>query len=432
MRLLNASIRAYLYYSILIAVIIIPACFFVIKTVLQDQIDATLRANRKQFVTHIGKFQNLEDLEVDLAVMDELSYDLDVLPAKQHSSEQYYETVFVYDSLEESIKPYRELSSVILIKHKPYLLTIRMSLVENEKLGLAVGVVLVCFFVLLVIGLFLINRALSQKILLPFYSTLQKLKAFKLDNNHPFEFENTAIIEFNDLNAALKLLMEKNRQVFLNQKSFIEDASHELQTPLAIFQSKLDMLMQSSELTEQQAAIVNDLIGSNKRMAKLNKSLLLMSLLENDQFVERETIDLRDLLQETLTNFRMLSEGSGIREVTSINSCVISGNRNLLEILMNNLLRNAYEHNIPSGRIEVTLTHTRFTVSNTGEPLSTRPEKLFERFKKDKVNSAGSGLGLAIVKKICDLSGYDITYQYDSGIHNFTVDFAENKNGINT
>jgi signal transduction histidine kinase len=151
-----------------------------------------------------------------------------------------------------------------------------------------------------------------------------------------------------------------------------------------------------------------------------------MSLLENDQFVERETIELSELLLEALNNFRMLSEGSGIQEETRIGSCFVSGNRNLLEILINNLLRNAYEHNVPSGKISISLSNSTFTVSNTGEPLNTDPGKLFERFKKDKVNSAGSGLGLAIAKKICDLSGYNIDYYFQSGMHHFIVNFSEN------
>ena len=303
MRLLNASLKSYLFYSILIVLVGTPISFIMIREMLEEEVDELLKTHLTEFVTHIKGFEYLDDLELDLRVMDKLSYDLDVRPDSLNNQTEFYQTIALFDSLDHEIKPYRELTSSIIVKGKPYALTIRMSLVKYDELIYVIGIVMGALIIFLAIGLFFINRSLSKKILSPFYNTLQKLKAYQLDQGDAFQFEDTNIVEFNDLNHAIRLLTEKNEQVFLQQKTFIENASHELQTPLAIFQSKLDLLMQSHDLTEEQALLVKDMMATNQRIAKLNRSLLFISKLDNDQFLEKEQIDVAALLQDSLSNF---------------------------------------------------------------------------------------------------------------------------------
>jgi signal transduction histidine kinase len=154
----------------------------------------------------------------------------------------------------------------------------------------------------------------------------------------------------------------------------------------------------------------------------LNKSLLLISKLENEQYLEKEKVEMAAVLKEALSNFELIT-GPEIEHDIQIEPCCLHNNRELLEILVNNLLRNAYEHNADKGRIIVRLSETMLTVGNTGGTQKLNAEFLFERFKKGKINSRGSGLGLSIVKKICDLSGYKIEYIYINEIHQFSLFF---------
>lgn len=427
MRLLNANLRLFLLYAVLVLLVGTPVSFVVIREILQRDIDETLMAKRYEFEKHLAGFATLADLEMDLVVMDNLSHDLDIIPYANASEQERFATVSVYDSVDQEIKPYRELVSRIEVHGKPYQLAIRMSLVDNDQLVLFIVVVMTILNVLLITGLFFINRASSERVLAPFYQTLQKLKAYELDKHETFDYEPSRFAEFNALNETLRALTTKNRQVFMQQKAFIENASHELQTPLAVFQVKLDLLMQSPDLTAGQALLVKDMMEMNQRMTKLNKTLLLLSKIDNDQFIAREMVAVHEILQAAIVNFQLLKEHTGITLLADITPLTSLGNRDLIDILVNNLLRNAYRHNIPQGSVWVKLDDRSLTVRNTGEPATISPEQMFARFGKGRVSSDGIGLGLAIVSKICDFLHYEILYQYNEqeGIHTFQINFRE-------
>ncbi|WP_333820403.1 sensor histidine kinase [Ohtaekwangia sp.] len=425
MRLLNFSLRNFLLYSFILVLVTIPISFVAIHTILEDEVDETLLAQHDQFVKHIRSFEYLDDLEFDLEVFEQLSYDVDIVQDSFPRSGIQYSTVFIYDSLDQETKPYRELRSSIIVKGHPYLLTTRLSLLENDDLVTAIVTVVVALLVLLTIGMILINSSLSQRIWQPFYKTLNRLKAYELDKNESFEFEQTEIIEFDDLNNAVRQLTDRNKQVFIQQKEFIENASHELQTPLAIFQVKLDALMQSRQLTEEQAGLVKDMLETNQRLSRLNKNLLLLSKIENDQFQEREQVDLKPILLKQLENFSLLTSNMAVHARHDISACTIYANRILTEVLITNLVGNAYQHTHDEGEVIVQLAADRLTVANTGKPLTIAPDRIFERFNKASKPGKGVGLGLAIVKQICDHAGHTVQYTYTDNRHYFTVYFND-------
>lgn len=243
MRLLQVSLRSLLLYSLVLVLISIPVSIFSIREIINEEVDETLALHTNQFVQHIKSYEYLEDLEMDLKIWDLLSYDIILTPTDGMSVVQKYETISMYDSIEHESHPFRTLSTSIVIKDMPYLLTIRMSLVDNEELVMALGIVQITLIVLLATGLLLINRSLSRKLWKPFYNTLNQLKAYELDKSESIKPERTNIVEFADFNKTVSHLTDRNRKVYLEQKEFIENASHELQTPLSIFQSKLNNLM---------------------------------------------------------------------------------------------------------------------------------------------------------------------------------------------
>jgi signal transduction histidine kinase len=423
MRLLYVSLRSFLLYSSLLVFIGIPISVFVVRAIVEREINDSLHTDKNQFINHLKKFETLEDLEVDMNVFDQIAYDVDIKPDSSFDSKEYYITTSHYDSLDQEVKPFRELISHVMIKDKPYKLILRRSLLENDDLVFAIGIVQTAVMVLLSVGFFLINRSLSKKLWKPFYLTLNRLKALEFDKGESFEYEITRIVEFDDLNNAVQQLTEKNKRVFKQQKEFIENASHELQTPLAIFHSKLDLLMQDKELNGTQASLIKDLIETTQRISKLNKNLLLLSKIENEQFPGREPLNVEVILFEQLENFKLLTEDSGITTTGTMQSCNTIMNRTLLEVLISNLLRNAYQHNIPNGIVTIILSENTLIISNTGKPLTTTVEKIFERFNKDISHTNSTGLGLAIVHKVCDLSGCAIRYSYSNDMHHFTVQF---------
>jgi len=159
-------------------------------------------------------------------------------------------------------------------------------------------------------------------------------------------------------------------------------------------------------------------------MSKLNQGLLLISKIDNNQFDKTEEIDLAQIFDKTLEHFEEMSEHLGI--VVSKNylhPAKLTMNPILAEILITNLVSNAIRHNLPSGRIEIELSESSFTVSNTGQPLKTDPSQLFERFRKSENNPESVGLGLAIVQKIINLYRMNVTYTYHDGIHTLKISY---------
>jgi signal transduction histidine kinase len=422
MRLLQLSLRSLLLYALVLVILSIPVSFFSISEILNEETDETLDLQSGQFLSHLGNFTYLDDLETDLEVLDHLSNNIHIYPSKGRHVPRHFETISVFDSAEQEYRPFRQISSSVTIKGKPYILSIRMSLVDNDRLVLAISLVQTLLIVLLVAGLLFINRSLSRKIWKPFYSTINQLKAYELDKNKAIEPEVTHIVEFDDLNKTVSALTDRNRKVFLQQKEFIENASHELQTPLAIFQGKLDLLMQSPTLSEADAGIIMELEAASRRMSRLNKNLLLLSKIDNEQFLEKEEVEVGVVLGELLVNLQPVAQLDHIEITYHAHALNVHCSKPLLEILLTNLIHNAIRHNTAGGKVDVTIEERALCISNSGPPLQMSTEKMFERFSKETANAQSTGLGLAIVKKICDTCHFGLTYRYDYG-HHFVVRF---------
>ncbi|MEJ0055671.1 MAG: HAMP domain-containing sensor histidine kinase [Bacteroidota bacterium] len=385
--------------------------------------DESLSLHADQFLTHIKSFTYLDDLETDLKVLDQLSYNIHIKPVPEKFSGKKYETISLYDSVDHEMRPFRQLSTGVDIKQKFYLLSVQMSLVDNNKLVLAIGLVQTSLIALLVIGLLLLNRSLSRKLWKPFYTTLSQLKAFELDKSKSIEITKTGIIEFDELNKTASSLTDRSRKVYLQQKEFIENASHELQTPLAVFQAKLDTLMQNPGLSEKEATTISELEETARRMARLNKNLLLLSKIDNEQFSEVENIELSSMINDLLVNLQTVADVDQIVITVETRPLQIMANRTLTEVLLTNLFHNAVRHTSENGSVSVLLDGRTLVIKNSGAPLRMRPEQLFERFSKESSRGSSTGLGLAIVKKICDTCSYELAYRYVDSQHIFSVRF---------
>ncbi|HLZ88225.1 MAG TPA: HAMP domain-containing sensor histidine kinase, partial [Puia sp.] len=214
-------------------------------------------------------------------------------------------------------------------------------------------------------------------------------------------------------------------RAYQNQKQFTENAAHELQTPLAVIRSKVELLMEDPVLTEDTAQLLADINEANERLSQMNKNLLLLTRIDNRQYPEQRTV----LLSEMLTRMTAYYEEQGEPDIPRIKTQIQPGiqvvaNPSLIEILLNNLLRNAVIHNIPGGYIDVSLTGGELVVENSGPLLLEDPERLFERFRKGNEAARTTGLGLALVRQICQLYRYEINYQHSRGTHRLRLSFA--------
>ena len=260
----------------------------------------------------------------------------------------------------------------------------------------------------------------------PFYNSLNEIENFELEKGEIPGFTQTTTTEFVRLNNNLSKLMQDNIASYNQQKEFTENASHELQTPLAVFQSQLDLLLQDSNLNERQMNVIESLYDVSSRLTRLNKNLLLLSRIDNSQFKETITTDFSELLEHQLTYFKELASNNGITLVVDIqNSLIITANKVLLESLINNLISNAIRHNYSGGLINIQVKDNTFQISNSGDKLLLNKDKVFRRFSRTSEERKGNGLGLSIVNQICKLHGWEVGYNYENELHCFYVIFQQ-------
>lgn len=278
-------------------------------------------------------------------------------------------------------------------------------------------------FLLLALAMFVTVRFITRRLWQPFDDTLCKAEQFNLAQSDVPVFAATDIAEFSRLNESLERLMAKNKETFRIQKEFTENASHELQTPLAVTRSKLDLLMQEN-LSQPQLEIVSDLYQLNTRMGQLNRNLLLLAKIENAQYNQFEKINLADFIEKALPSYNLLKTNCTVLlETESPGDIIVKANPILLECLLNNLVVNALRHT-ELGEIRIIMSDTGdFEVRNPAANGPLDSSTVFSRFRSGDYQT--TGLGLAIVKAICDFHRWGITYAYSEHTHCFRVSISE-------
>jgi two-component system OmpR family sensor kinase len=284
------------------------------------------------------------------------------------------------------------------------------------------------WILLLLLVLVVISSGLISKyILAPFKRTLRVIQSFDLKRKEQLRLPATRTSEFQELNQFLLKMTEKAREDYQSLKEFTENASHELQTPTAIIRGKLDLLMES-DISDEQAILIAEMQNALERLSRIHASLTLLTKLENKEYEASEPVCISNLTRETLNSFDELIQMKSLTLEAYIEKSVyIPLHLALAELLIANLVSNAIRHNVPPGDgrgfIRVLLSREGLVVVNTGREPQVPTLELFERFKKGNAGSDSIGVGLAIVRQICELSGFDIVYEYKDGLHGLAVGF---------
>ncbi len=423
--LLSKTTRPFLVFVMIILVISIPVYYFVVDAIWQNELDEHNHiVAEKTGYEFNHMIASSEEIQQSITLWNRIQPGTDI--EKILSDPLRKDSVFTTEkykpfSADTTIERYRCLKKIISIKNQPYLFTIETNIEETESTVMIIGVITLFFFILIVTGLFILNRRLSKTIWRPFRGTLNQLKNFNLNTQTNIEFESTDTVEFEELNGSLRKLIAHNVSVYKTQKEFTENASHELQTPLAILKNKLDLLLQDENLTEKQYNIAEEMNKALTRSSRINKNLLLLAKIDNSQFDNSESIQFGEILRQSMHVFNEHFEQKNISVLENISSGVeANGNFSLTEVLINNLILNAIRHTSRNGSICVKLTNSVFEVANSGTQ-ELNAELLFKRFSKLSGDSRGSGLGLAIIREICKFHQWMIDYRFENNQHIFSV-----------
>lgn len=330
------------------------------------------------------------------------------------------EMVFITEKSET--EPARVLITIFRTEDERYMeLVVYTPTIEKLDLLRAILGWIIFLYVLLLLIILSINIWVFRKNMKPLYVLLKWLDTSQLGKkNEPLE-NTTKITEFRKLNAATMAFAERGEKLFEQQKTFIGNASHEMQTPLAICRNRLEMLMEDETLTEHQ---LNELIKTHQtleNLTRMNRSLLLLCKVENGQFVDTRSVCLNDILAHYLDDYKEVYAYRNITvTVTTDSSFCVEMNDSLVSVLVTNLLKNSFVHNIDGGFIYIKITANTFEISNTGEKPLDR-ERIFERFYQGQKKEGSTGLGLALVDSICKANHLKIDYTYVENRHIFTI-----------
>lgn len=330
------------------------------------------------------------------------------------------EMVFITEKSET--EPARVLITIFRTEDERYMeLVVYTPTIEKHDLLRAILGWIIFLYVLLLLIILSINIWVFRKNMKPLYVLLKWLDSSQLGKkNEPLE-NITKITEFRKLNAATMAFAERGEKLFEQQKTFIGNASHEMQTPLAICRNRLEMLMEDETLTEHQ---LNELIKTHQtleNLTRMNRSLLLLCKIENGQFADTRSVCLNDILAHYLDDYKEVYAYRNITvTVTTDSSFCVEMNDSLVSVLVTNLLKNSFVHNIDGGFIYIKITANTFEISNTGEKPLDR-ERIFERFYQGQKKEGSTGLGLALVDSICKANHLKIDYTYVENRHIFTI-----------
>lgn len=395
------------------------AFYFILHFVLLNQLDKDLVIEEQEINEYVAHNQLLPRTS---SYPDQVIafYTVKAAPHRSFSS------VNIYNKVKQEKELYRQLVFQVVVQDKLYAATVRKSQQESEDLLKLIVSITLAVILLLFLGIFTVNRFILRQLWRPFHTVMEQLKKFDISGKSELQFSTSDIDEFNVLNKTAKLLTNKVTSDYEALKSFTENASHEIQTPLAIIQMKLELLMQSENMAKDQVDIVVAIHEAADRLSRLNQSLLLLTKLDNSQFVESEKVVISLLMEKHLENVEELVMSKKIALSTFIETDVIVVmNRTLAEILISNLLANAIKHNYDDGKIDIILNNQNLIIRNTGREHYVNPEDLFKRFKKESSAPDSLGLGLAIIKKICDTYSYGISYDFTTPWHNISIDFRK-------
>jgi len=426
-KLLSRPLKAFTIYSLLILLISIPAYFLVVDYIWLEEMDE----QNWLTVQHVKKkLQRLELESEDLIKIDELWGTLQ--PGASISPAESY--VNKADSIYEIIRPneydfdngldrFRGLQSFVEINGLPYRITIETNVEEADETLLAIALVTFFFFIVLILGFIILNRRIALNSWKPFYQTLQSLKSFDLSKDKQIRLDESDIYEFQELNNSLNQLVERNISSYQQQKSFTENASHELQTPIALLKSRLDLLLQEKGVTSKISEILNSIEAPLSRLSRINKNLLLLAKVENHQYEEQESVNIRSYIENSLALFEDYSVDKNLQLKTILDAVItVKANPFLFETLTNNLLSNAIRHSPAGAHIAITIENCTLIFTNSGTK-ALDSDKLFKRFSAVSKEVVGSGLGLAIVKEIATKYRWVILYSFQDQKHTFSVTF---------
>lgn len=397
--------------------------YFAMHHEIMDETDDMLRSYRDIFIKKALNDTTLLNTTFETTFDRYSIQPIDMELVRDYKESWYNEEIYFPEG-DEHI-PVRVYKSIFRAPGDQYYeLEVKMSTVERDDMIQTLIIYLVVLFLLLIICLGVGAGIILRKSFTPLKKLLHWIHSLVPGKPVPPMDNDTRITEFRQLNEAAFEMSVANLRVYELQKQYTENASHELQTPLAVVRNKLDQFTQQDDLTEKQLSDIAQIYESLNVAIKLNKSMLLLSRIENRQYQNSVDVDFNTLVHDISADLAEIYAHKGIRiSIENKDHDLVSMNETLAGILIANLLKNAYLHTTNNGNITVVIEKRKLSIYNTGDQALDQ-EMVFKRFYQPSVKQEhSSGLGLSIVKSICDIYQFGLSYTFTGREHLFSIRF---------
>ena len=397
-------------------IFILGSCTFYIllRYILIRQMDNSLLSEKQEIVQYVTLHHTLPEI---LNTRDQTE-----LFEKGKRSKDDYEIVQVKE--EGTERTYRDIRFSIMVGSYNYNIIVRKPMDSTHLLlKLIIGVTVVMIALILVAGLF-INRRILNNLWKPFYDTVDMVRDYNITTPQSVVLPITRTDEFSLLNQSVGAMIERVQNDYASLKRFTGHAAHEIQTPLAVIRTQMDMLMQQEGLLQKYGSGISEIEKAVQRLSRLNYSLLLLTKVENRQFALNEDVHIEKIVTDKCAELTEMILAKNVQLSLVVEPFTVRFHQHLADIIVSNLVNNAIRYNDLGGTIEVTLKDGMLTVANTSSLPALDQIYVFQRFYRHaEVRTEGNGLGLSIVKQICDFGGFTPSYNYAYNMHIFMVDF---------
>lgn len=433
MKLNNKILISNSLLSLFMLVVTGLGTYYVVNTTIYDELDFHLLQHKADIQQQLMEDPNSLDEVKRLGGLGSYEWveisDFDQSITLHSNNFSTIDTVR-YAEVSELPESYRKLTTTLSVGGSHFLLEIFEEVAAWEKISMTVMLSVLAALFIWVILLYVVNQYAFGRILSPFYDTVDRLEHISSPNElgEPFPEPNT--YEIRVLNNALNTMLTQIKSSFDDQRKFIQNASHELLTPLSIIRQKAEKLISDSEEPDPSSLErLHEIQQTAVRLTRLSNALLLISRVENKQYERSDEIDIIQIVERVLKELADFTEIKEITIETEFSRAVnIKGNRELIHSAIYNIIQNAIKFSPDEGKIRITISENGsgkivLSVKDEGPGI---PEDLidqvFDRFRKgDKLSGHGSsspGLGLSIVKSICELHGceYKAVNNPDKGV----------------
>lgn len=395
--------------------------YYIMVDEINDETDDSLEDYSEYIITRALAGEKLPDKDNGT---NNSYYIKEVSPdyATLHPGIQYLDEM-VYIHSKRETEPARTLKTIFKDREDRYFeLSVSIPTIEKKDLKETILFWIVILYITLLLAIVAVNSWVLRRSMRPLYVLLKWLNTLTLGKDIPPLDNETDTTEFRKLNEAMLRSAQRNAEMYAQQSLFIGHASHELQTPVAICQNRLELLANDPNLTEIQLGEILKTRQTLEHISKLNRTLLLLAKIENGQFSNSCVVNVNDLIEKMSIDFRDIYQHKGIEfSLVTAGTLNISMNESLASVLFSNLVKNAYVHSPKGGKVNVSISSTGIVISNSASEGALNPEYIFQRFYQGRRKENSTGLGLPLVQSICRLYNIEIAYAFKNEMHWFEV-----------